>query len=56
MLDGLSFVTSVITLVGVVVEVVKKARKFYRATEEFEELLACLDLLRSSLLLNDPLL
>ena len=53
MLDGLSLVTSVITIVGVVVEVVKKARTFYRASEEFEELLACLDLSRSMLLLND---
>ncbi|KAK0516928.1 hypothetical protein JMJ35_000083 [Cladonia borealis] len=39
MMDGLSVVTGVITLVTVVVEVVKKARTFYQASEEFEELL-----------------
>ena len=55
MMDGLSVVTGVITLVTVVVEVVKKARTFYRASGEFEELLACLGLPRSTLLLNAPL-
>ena len=48
-------VTGVITLVTVVVEVVKKARILYRASEELEELLACLELSHSMLLLNDPL-
>ena len=55
MMDGLSVVTGVITLVKVVVEVVKKARTFYRASEELEALLACLDLSHSMLLLNYPL-
>ncbi|MCJ1265528.1 hypothetical protein MMC22_005408, partial [Lobaria immixta] len=39
MLDGLSLVASVITLVAGVVEVVKRARTFYRASEELGELL-----------------
>ena len=56
MMDGLSVVTAVITLVTVVVEVVKKAKTFYRASEELEELLARLDLSRSMLLLNDTLI
>ena len=56
MMDGLSVVTSVITLVAGVVEVVKKVITFYRASEELEELQACLDLSRSMLLLSDPLL
>ena len=56
MLDGLSLVTSVITLVAGVVAVVKRLITFYQASEELEELLACLDLSRSMLLLSDPLL
>lgn len=56
MLDGLSLVASVITIVAGVIEVVKKARTFYRASKELEELLACLDLSRSMLLLIYPLL
>ena len=56
MMDGLSLVTSVITLVAGVVAVVKKVITFYQASEELEELLACPDLSRLMLLLNDPLL
>ena len=56
MLDGLSLVASVITLVAGVVEVVKKARIFYRASEELGELLVSFDLLPSMLMLNYPLL
>ena len=52
-MDGLSLVTA---LSGVVVEVVKKVVTFYRASEELEELLAGLDLSRSILLLNEPIL
>ena len=55
-MDGLSLVMSVITLVAGVVKVVKKVIPFYQASEELEELLACLDLSRSMLLLSDPLL
>ena len=55
-MDGLSLVTSVITLVAGVFAVVKRVITFYRASEELEELLACPDLSRSMLLLNDPLL
>ena len=54
MMDGLSVVASVITLVTVVVEVVKKARTFYWASEELEELRVGLALSRSMLPLNDP--
>ena len=56
MLDGLSLVTSVITLTVAVVDVVKKARTFYRASEELGELLVCLDISHSMLMLNCPLL
>lgn len=45
MLDGLSLVAGVITLTGGVVEVVKYARTFYRASEELGELQACFDVL-----------
>lgn len=56
MLDGLSLVAGVITLVAGVVEVVKKARTFYRASLELGELLVCFDLSPSMLMLNYPLL
>ena len=55
MMDGLSLVTSVITLVAGVVEVVKRVITFYRASEEVRELQPGLDLSRPILLLSDPL-
>lgn len=45
MLDGLSLVAGVITLTEGVIEVVKYARTFYRASEELGELQACFDVL-----------
>jgi hypothetical protein len=56
MLDGLSLVASVITFVAGVVEVVKKARTFYQASEELSELLVCFDISPSMLMLDYPLL
>ena len=56
MLDGPSLVASVITLVAGVVGVVKKARTFYRASEELGELLVGFDIPPLMLMLNYPLL
>ena len=52
MLDGLSLVASVITLVAAVTGVVKKVKTFYRASEELEELLVCTTILPCKLMLN----
>jgi hypothetical protein len=56
MLDGISLAASVITLVVGVAEVVKKARTFYRASEELGELLVYFDISPSMLMLNYLLL
>ena len=50
-MDGLSAVASVATLVAGVVEVVKKLRAFYRASEELGALLVCLEIASFWLLL-----